>query len=448
MPERLREDFGEHFTWGVATSALQSEGAHDKYGRTPSVWEEFARRPFKISRRDRPEKGIDFFHRYKEDIQLARFLGFDAFRFSISWSRLMGTADGKINPQGVSFYNRVIDECLIQGIEPWITVYHWDLPVVLEKLGGWPHRNILDHFGLYVSACTAHFGDRVKNWIVMNEPMGFTALGYLLGIHAPGRRSLKGFIKAVHHAALCQAAGGRMLKEQVQGSNIGTALSFAVVESVDQSPRNMAAASRLDVVLNRLFLEPLLGMGYPLSDFPLLNRIQDYIVPGDIEALTFNFDFIGVQYYFRYVVRHNPLIPLIKASLMPAHKRGVPMTSMNFESFPDGIYTILKRFAKYPSMPDIYITESGACFKDTLVGDRIHDPLRIEYHQATLRAIKQARDEGANIRGFFAWTLADNFEWSYGYSARFGLVYVDRISLNRMIKDSGYWYQQQLSFRG
>ena len=444
MPDNLRETFGEDFTWGVATSALQTEGAHDKYGRSPSIWDQFARRPFRIRRMDKPDLGIDFFHRYTEDIRLARTLGFDAFRFSISWSRLMPGGEAKIDPRAVHFYNRVIDECLKQGIEPWATVYHWDLPSGLEDKGGWPDRGILKAFERYVTVCGTNFGDRVRNWIVLNEPMGFTALGYLFGIHAPGRRTLTGFFKAVHHAAICQAMGGRILRTLVPGSNLGTALSFALVEPADQSPRNVAAGLRLDTVLNRLFLEPLMGMGYPVSDFPALGLLEKHILPGDAEMLPFRFDFIGVQYYFRYIVRHNSLVPLIKASFVSPKRRGVPLTSLNFESYPEGIYDVLRKVSGYHGIPDIIITESGASFEDEFNEGRIADKQRIDYHSATLRAVKRARDDGARIRGFFAWTLADNFEWSFGYSARFGLVYVDRSNMNRIIKDSGHWYRIQL----
>jgi beta-glucosidase len=445
MQETLRDIFGEHFTWGVATSALQTEGAHQNFGKGLSVWDRFARRPFRIRVGDMPDHGIGFFYRYREDIRLAKFLGFDAFRFSISWPRLLPDGKGRINPHGVLFYNKVIDECLKNGLEPWATVYHWDLPLAVEKRGGWPERSILDEFGNYVKLCATQYGDRVKNWIVLNEPMGFTSLGYLLGIHAPGRRSMNGFFRSVHHAALAQSSGGRILRDHVPGARIGTALSFALVEPADDAPKNKAAAGRLDAILNRLFLEPLLGQGYPTRDFRLFERLEKSMFPGDESALSFSFDFIGVQYYFRYIVRHNPFVPLIKASLVSASKRGVPLTSLKFESYPEGLYEVLKKLSRNPSMPEIFITESGASFKDELIAGRINDLERIAYHKATLESVRRAIDEGVRIKGFFAWTLADNFEWSFGYSARFGLIYVDRLNLNRIIKDSGHWYRHQLA---
>jgi len=400
--EELRAaDFGNDFTWGVATAAYQTEGAYDLDGRRMSVWDTFSHTDGNVKNNQTGDTACDFYHLYPGDISIIRDLDFNAFRFSLSWSRIVPNGKTGVNQKGIDFYHRVIDTCLEKGIVPWITLYHWDLPQDLEDQGGWRNRDVVKRFSDYVSVCANAYGDKVKHWMVLNEPFAFTALGYMLGMHAPGRYGLKNFLPAVHHAVV----------------------------------------KRYDAFLNRLFIEPSLGMGYPVADLPFLHRIGKYILTNDESLMKFNFDFTGVQNYTRTVVQSNLIIPyLLGSPVSPKRRKVGQITEMGWEVYPEGIYRALKYLAKYP-VRDIYVTENGAAFKDVLIEGRIHDIDRIEFYKAYLQQVLKAKREGVNVKGYFAWSLLDNFEWAEGYRPRFGLVYVDFASQKRYIKDSGLWFK-------
>ena len=427
-------------------AAAQNEGAWNIDGKGPSIWDTFARRQGRIKGGGKPIIACDFYHRYKDDILLARALGFSVFRFSISWARILPEGIGRVNKEGIAFYHRVIDECLKLGMIPYVTLYHWDLPLALEKEGGWASHLMLKWFTRYATLCAEEYGDKVKDWIVLNEPFGFTSLGYMLGRHAPGRMGLTNFLPAIHHAALAQAEGGRILRQKVPNAHIGTTFSCSEVIPYTDSPEDIQAAKRLDILMNRLFIEPALGRGYPREDFRFLERLELHNKSWKYtERMHFNFDFIGIQNYFPIVVRHNALIPIVQASEVKAASRKVPHTAMGWEINPDSFYRIIKRFWLYGGVKEIIVSESGASFKDELVDGAINDQQRIEYHQQYLLALLKAKKEGVNIKGYFAWTLTDNFEWSEGYKARFGLIHVDFDTQLRTIKDSGYWFRDWLS---
>ncbi|HZE83519.1 MAG TPA: family 1 glycosylhydrolase, partial [Puia sp.] len=287
---------------------------------------------------------------------------------------------------------------------------------------------------------------KVKNWIVLNEPFGFTSLGYMLGKHAPGRVGLTSFLSAIHHAALAQADGGRILRQLVPGARIGTTFSCSEVLPHTDSPEDREAAKRVDVLMNRLFIEPALGRGYPREEFRFLEKLELHNKSWKYtERMAFNFDFIGIQNYFPVVVRHNSLIPILNASEVKAPARKVPHTAMGWEINPDSFYRVLRRFWLYGGVKEIIVTESGACFKDELKDGAVHDAQRIDYYREYLSGLLRAKKEGVNIKGFFAWTLTDNFEWSEGYQARFGLIHVDFKTQLRTIKDSGYWFRDWLN---
>lgn len=440
-----KELFGSEFKWGVAISATQNEGASGTDGKSPSIWDTFSTRRNKIKDHSTPSITTDFYHRYREDIDIIANLNFTNFRFSLAWPRILPNGTGNINQKGLDYYHRVIDYCLEKQIEPWITLYHWDLPQILEDKGGWTNRDVINWFSEYAEKCSLAFGDKVKNWLVMNEPMGFTSLGYFTGMHAPGKRGLRNFLKAVHHAALSQSAGGRILRENIHGSNIGNGFSCSVVEPADRQSKNIQAAIRTDTLMNRLFLEPLLGMGYPVKDLPVLKKMDKYIRPGDIDNLSFDFDFIGIQYYYRIVARHSYWMPWIHAVQVPAKKRNVPVSQLNLEIYPEGIYTMLHYFNNYPQIKKLLVTESGVCYEDHVTDNKIQDTERITYFRTTLDHILQAKKEGVPVEGFFAWTLTDNFEWSEGYRPRFGLVYTDHLTQQRIIKGSGNWFKDLLA---
>lgn len=444
-----REQFGDNFQWGVSTAAFQVEGGGEADGKGPSIWDTFTAKKGKIRNGDHAQQACDFYVDFKRDIDLVKVLNIPNFRFSISWSRLMPNGVLPVNPRGIDFYNRVIDYCLEQGIEPWITLYHWDLPQALEGRGGWTNRGVVDWFTDYTRLCARSFGDRVKQWMVMNEPVVFTGAGYFLGVHAPGRRGLKHFLPAVHHAALCMAEGGRVLRSLVPDAQIGTTFSCSPIEPASQSPRDIAASLRADALMNRLFIEPLLGMGYPEQALPVLRKLRSYFEEGDEERLVFDFDFIGLQNYTREVVAHSWLTPYLNAKIVSARKRKTALTAMDWEVYPPSIYKAIKQFDRYPQIRKIYITENGAAFPDERLEDengetRVNDEARRSYLQRYLEQVLKARKEGMKVDGYFVWTLTDNFEWAEGYRPRFGLVYVDFLTQQRTIKLSGHWFARFL----
>jgi beta-glucosidase len=439
--------FGNNFHWGVAMAAAQNEGAYKEGGKGLSVWDVFARRRGKIKNGDLPFVSANFYHYYYEDLLMAKDMGFTAFRFSISWSRILPDGTGRVNKQGLQFYHRLIDACLALNMVPFVTIYHWDHPYVLEQEGGWTSPLMLKWFSRYTKICAEHFGDKVKNWIVLNEPLSFTALGYMLGIHAPGKKGLSNFIPAIHNAALAQAEGGRILRSMVAQANIGTSFSCSEVLPYTTSADDKAAAHRLDILMNRLFIEPALGMGFPYEEqFPFLQKLHLQTKAWRYtEKMKFDFDFIGLQHYFPVVVKYNPLIPVIQASEVKAPARNVPYTAMKWEVNPESFYRIVKRFGAYENIKAIIITENGAAYIDKMEKGAIKDGERIAYFKSYLNALLKAKKEGLNIKGYFVWTLTDNFEWSEGYTPKFGLIQVNFKTQQRLMKESGYWWQHFLT---
>ncbi|MDO9374409.1 MAG: GH1 family beta-glucosidase [Ferruginibacter sp.] len=433
--------FGDDFNWGVSTAAYQIEGAWDMDGKGKSIWDVFSNTPGKIAHNQHGNQACDFYHRYAHDITLMSQLNIPNYRFSLSWSRIIPNGSGQVNSEGIDFYNRVIDFCLEQNIEPWITLYHWDLPHALELKGGWTNREIIYWFEEYVKVCIRHFGDRVKRWMILNEPMVFTGAGYFLGIHAPGKKGLSSFLAAAHHAAMCQAAGGRIVRSLLPGAIIGTTFSCSQVMPCNHSWRNLAAATRVDALLNRMFVEPLAGLGYPVKDLRMLQRLEPFIRDGDEAKLAFDMDFIGVQNYTREVVAASLIRPLIWAKIIHPEKRQVPTTEMHWEVYPRCIYEVLKKFDAY-KFPSLVVTENGAAFPDVVYNGRVSDPQRQDYLQQHISQVLRARREGIPVNGYFVWSFTDNFEWAEGYRPRFGLVHVDFKTQKRIIKDSGFWYGQ------
>jgi len=440
-----KADFGSGFKWGVATAAYQIEGAWNEDGKGPSIWDTFSQNPKNIKTKENGNIACDFYHRYESDISLIKQLNMDVFRFSLSWSRILPDGTGKVNPKGVEFYHKVIDRCLEAGVEPWITCYHWDLPQALQDKGGWTSRESLKWFSEYVDLISKKYGDRVKNWMVLNEPMAFVGLGYILGMHPPGYRSIKKFNAAAHHVTLCQAEGGRIIRANVPNAQVGTTYSCLPVEPKNEKAKHEKAARKLDALMNRLFIEPALGLGYPVDDLSLIRGIEKHIQPGDDELMKFQFDYIGLQNYTRLVARHSLWPPVVWANEVKPAKRGVTETTeMGWEVYPEGIYKILKQFAAYEGVKKIIVTENGCAFPDTVVNESVHDTKRVQFFKDYLQNVLKAKREGVNLQGYFVWTLMDNFEWAEGYKPRFGLVYVDYPTQKRIIKDSGLWWREFL----
>ncbi len=439
-----KEDFGDSFVWGVSTAAYQIEGGHDADGKGPSVWDEFVKLKGKIQDGTNADVSCNHYEHMVDDIGIIHRLNVSHYRFSLSWSRIFPTGIGEVNQAGVDFYNRLIDECLAKNITPWVTLYHWDLPQALEDQGGWISREVLNWFEEYVTLCVKTFGDRVKNWMILNEPMVFTGAGYFLGYHAPGKKGLNNFVPAMHHTTLCQSLGGRIVKDLLPEAKIGTTFSCSHIEPRSQEDKDVAAAQRFDALLNRLYIEPALGLGYPVADLPIANRVEKYLRADDERNLPFDFDFIGVQNYTQEIVRHAWFVPYLQGQIVEAGKRNVPTTEMGWEVSPKSIYHMLKKYSEYEGIRELIVTENGAAFPDKLVDNKIKDVERTKFLQAYIREVLRAKKEGVNVYGYFIWTLMDNFEWAEGYQSRFGIVHTDFETQKRTIKDSGYWYSRFL----
>jgi beta-glucosidase len=440
-----KEDFGKKFHWGVATSAYQTEGAHNKDGKRDSIWDVFTNTKGNIHENHHGNHASDFYNRYRLDLAIMKAMHIKNFRMSLAWSRIIPHGDGKINKKGIEFYDRLIDHALALGIQPWVTLYHWDLPYELEKRGGWTNRETLYRFENYTEVCAKAFGDRIEHWMVLNEPMVFTGAGYFLGEHAPGRKGLKNFLPAMHHAALAQAAGGRILRDICPKSDIGSTFSCSLIEPHRPIEKDIEAAKRVDALLNRLFIEPALGLGYPVKEVKILSRVEEYLFPNDEALLPFKFDFIGVQNYTREIVEYSFLTPYLHAKILPANTRGVPTTVMNWEVHDDCLYQMLKKFSAYSKVKKIIVTENGAAFHDVkTAAGYVHDIQRINYLKTHISKVLQAKNEGVKVTGYFIWTFTDNFEWAEGFKPKFGLVHIDFETQERTVKDSGYWYRDFL----
>lgn len=444
MTDLAREDFGENFTWGVAHASYQVEGAWDSDGKGRSIWDTFAHRPNKIRDGSNADVACDYYHRYDSDTELVRELGFNAQRFSVSWPRVLPEGTGRINQAGLDFYSRVVDANLERGIDPWVTLYHWDLPQVLADKGGWTNRDIVGWFEEYVGVVADALGDRVKNWMIFNEPCSFVLGGYLAGMHAPGHRSLRKTLAAAHHVNLCQAVGAEALRARVADANVGTTHIITPTRVAADTPRHHRGAASIDAFANRIFLEPNFGLGYPVDATPWMKGIERYIKPGDDEALKVDFDFIGVQYYCRILVKPVPIPGLWGVPWLSKDHRQFEISGMGQEIQPDGLHESLARVHAYGKVPRLVVTENGVTVPDKLIDGRVHDPRRISFYRDHLAEVARAQRDGIPVDGYFCWSLMDNFEWAEGYTARFGLAYVDFATQERTIKDSGYWFQQFL----
>jgi len=440
-----RKDFGDDFIFGAAAASYQIEGAWNEDGKGESIWDRFSHTPGKIKDKSTGDVACNHYHLYETDLDLMKEMNLPLYRFSLSWPRIFPAGDNTKNQKGIDFYHRLIDGCLSRGIEPAMTLYHWDLPQTLEDKGGWTSRETLNRFCDYVDFATREYGAKIKKIMVLNEPFAFTTLGYMLGEHAPGRRGPKNYIPAVHHVALAQAEGGRIAKTNCAKSEIGTTFSCSHIEPANSFSRQ--AAERYDYLVNRIFLELALGMGYNTKLIPLIQKTEAYMKDGDDNRLKFDFDFIGVQNYSREIIRWWPFFPYVWGQMIPAEKRCPITTEMGWEVYPEGIYHLLKKFSAYDGVKKIYVTENGAAFKDTVENDRVHDNKRTQFIQDYLAQVLRAKNEGVNVKGYMVWSFTDNFEWAEGYRPRFGLVHVDYESQKRTVKDSGLWFRDFLAGR-
>ena len=441
--------FPEDFIWGCASSAYQVEGAWNEAGKGPSIWDTFVHTPGRIARGETGDVSVDHYHRYKEDIALMKELGLDAYRFSTSWSRILPAGSGTINQAGLDFYDRLVDELLKNKIEPYVCLYHFDLPQALQDKGGWPVRETAYAFAEYAHIMTEHLSDRVKVWMTHNEPWVSAMAGYFAGEHAPGAKDPLAGFKAMHHIFLSHGLAAEAMRASArQPIKVGITLNLNPVHPATESKKDQAAAKRMDTTLNRLQLDPFLKGTSPLQEFAIGKLLTKSIIkPGDYEKMR-SLDLLGVNYYTRTVAKYDRKSPVVAA--VQVQPEGNEYSGM-WEIYPEGIFELLTRIWKdYYSplqsieaakLPEIMVTENGVPVPDGLDFDgRVRDERRIRYLRNHLAQVKRAIHAGVPVKGYFHWSLMDNFEWALGYSPRFGLIYVDYTTLQRTIKDSGRWF--------
>ncbi|GAA1146903.1 GH1 family beta-glucosidase [Nesterenkonia lutea] len=454
----------EGFIWGSATAAAQVEGASHEDGKEDSVWDAFARVPGAIARGETLRDAVRHYHRMPEDVAIMKELGLGSYRFSTSWSRVR-PGDRGPNTQGLDFYSRLVDELLEAGILPWLTLYHWDLPQALEERGGWANRDTAHRFVEYAEDVYSVLGDRVEHWTTFNEPFCSSLLGYAAGVHAPGRQEPRAAVAAVHHQHLAHGLATQALRSRgAQQLGITLNLSNAIPRD-PTDPVDLDAARRFDSLQNRIFLDPILRGSYPEDSLTDLDQfgVRDIIRPGDLDVISAPIDFLGVNHYHDDLISGYPdheggdghsggaARPTsscwIGSEDISFPSRGLPRTGMNWEVNPDGLRKLLVRLGEeYSTLPPLFVTENGAAFDDIVSDDgAVHDAERTQYILDHIAAVGAAIDQGADVRGYFVWSLLDNFEWSWGYGKRFGIVRVDYESFERTVKDSGLAYAKLIS---
>lgn len=478
MTATTARSFPPNFLFGAATAAYQIEGAAHEDGRRDSIWDAFSRVPGAVINADNGDVACDHYHRYADDVALMKTMGLQTYRFSTSWSRVRPDG-GAVNPKGVDFYKRLVDELLGAGILPWLTLYHWDLPQALQEKGGWANRDTADLFTEYALDMHDALGDRVNVWTTLNEPWCSSFLSYTAGVHAPGHYSMSEGMLAAHHLLLGHGQAVRELRARDASLNLGLTLNLTVADPVDaEDAADLDAARRIDGQFNRWFLDPVFRGQYPVdivedfkaTDAAAVEAWQAAVRPGDLEAISTPIDTLGVNYYHgEFVGGHPPVVaptggdaPTDRpgASPFPSHddiywhERGLPRTPMHWEVQPEGLTRLLKRVSDEYAQPGgtvLYVTENGAAYDDERVEEggevRVHDADRSEFVRSHLNAILDAVEAGVDVRGYFYWSLLDNFEWAWGYEKRFGIVRVDYDTQLRSVKDSGLEYSRIIAAR-
>ncbi|MFF1449334.1 GH1 family beta-glucosidase [Streptomyces sp. NPDC058274] len=462
MPEpETPVTFPPGFLWGAATSAYQIEGAVREDGRTPSIWDTFSHTPGRTAGGEHGDTAVDHYHRYRDDVALMAELGLGAYRFSVSWPRVQPTGRGPAVQRGLDFYRRLVDELLAHGIKPAVTLYHWDLPQELEDAGGWPVRDTAQRFAEYAGIVGAALGDRVEQWITLNEPWCSAFLGYGSGVHAPGRTDAAASLRAAHHLNLAHGLGTSALRAAMPARNtVAVSLNSSVVRTVSQSPADLAAARRIDDLANGIFHGPMLRGAYPKQLFADTSSVTDWscVLDGDLRLIKQPIDALGLNYYTPALVSAGDASgggsradghgasehsPWPGAEDVTFHQTPGERTEMGWTIDPTGLHELIMRYTREaPGLP-LHITENGAAYDDKPDPEgRVHDPERIAYLHGHLSAVHRAIGDGADVRGYYLWSLMDNFEWAYGYGKRFGAVYVDYATLARTPKSSAHWYGQ------
>jgi len=458
--------FPREFLWGTATAAYQIEGAAAEDGRGVSIWDTFSHTPGKTLNGDTGDVACDHYHRWREDLDHVTQLDVNAYRLSISWPRVQPGGKGPLNRAGVDFYRRLLDGLLARDVKPVVTLYHWDLPQELEDAGGWPSRDTALRFADYAEHMARELGDRVHMWTTLNEPWCSAYLGYASGVHAPGRTEPAAALAAVHHLNLGHGLAARAIKSALPDAHISLTLNLHVARPVDsQSVADQEAARKIDAIANRAFLGPVLDGAYSDDLLADTAHVTDwaFVQDGDTATARAPLDVLGVNYYSTQLVQyvapgsggsqddgHAPSVgsPWVGADDVAFVRPAAPYTAMGWNIDPSGLTELLNRLGRdYPGLP-LMVTENGAAFADELGSDgTVHDPQRVDYLHRHVAAVSDALDAGVDVRGYFAWSLLDNFEWSYGYDRRFGLIYLDYPTQKRIWKDSAYWYRDLIARR-
>jgi beta-glucosidase len=433
--------FPADFVWGTATACYQIEGAWDADGKGESIWDRFSHTPGRIANGDTGDIACDHYHRWREDIALMKEMGLRAYRFSIAWPRVVPEGRGGENPTGLDFYSRLVDDLLEAGIEPFATLYHWDLPQALQDEGGWPTRATAQAFADYADLASRRLGDRVKHWMTLNEPWVTAMVGHHEGRHAPGHTNLEEALAAGHHLLLAHGRAVPLIRRNAPDAQVGIVLNVNGKTPASPSSADRAAAWLQDGIVNRWFLDPVAARGYPLDIVQHYGSPMAFVQPNDLETISIPLDFVGINYYFRDVVR-SKTIPEVENHPQTVLPNPNP-TEMGWEVHPEGFYDMLCRLHFDYHFPQLYITENGAAYPDQLGPEgTVDDPLRIAYLKGHLASVARAIAAGVPLRGYFVWSLLDNFEWAHGYSKRFGLIYVDYATQQRIHKASAHWYRR------
>ena len=441
--------FPEGFLWGVATSAQQIEGAQNEDGRGESVWDRFAAKPGAIEDGSNPSRACDHYHRWPEDVGLMKWLGVGAYRFSIAWPRVFPDGDGSPNQAGLDFYDRLVDALLAGGIQPFVTLNHWDMPQALMAEGGWATRDSVAAFVRYAAAVTGRLGDRVRSWATHNEPWCVATLGYEEACHAPGLRRPDDALRAAHHLLLSHGRAVGVIRENSPGAEVGIVLNLCPAHPATESDEDRDAARQFDGLFNRWYLDPLFRGEYPadaIADRVRMGHLQSNALPfvraGDMASIRAPMDFLGVNYYSRAVMKADPHGKAVGVDSAPKEE----LTEMGWEVYPPGLTEILVRVHSDYGPRSTYVTESGVAFPDVAdENGRVSDPRRVEFLRSHMIAARRAIEAGVPLRGYFVWSLMDNFEWQHGYTKRFGLFRVDYDTCRRTPKESASWYRGTVS---
>ncbi len=441
--------FPEDFTWGSATASYQIEGAYNEDGKGESIWDRFSHIPGKILNGDTGDIACDHYHLYQEDVALMKEIGLDSYRFSIAWSRVLPDGKGKVNEKGMDFYKRLIDELLQAEINPAVTLYHWDLPQELQERGGWANRDTAKYFAEYAQLIFAELGDKVTRWITHNEPWVAAMAGYATEEHAPGISDYQTAIQASHHLLLSHGLAVDRFREMGLNSQIGITLNLTPAYPWTDNQADIKAAERFDGYVNRWFLDPIFKGSYPED---MVELYQDKVGgfqknESDLEIIGNKIDFLGINYYTRAVVKADGKNNIF--GYKEVKPKGKEYTAMNWEVYSEGLYQLLTRVHKeYTSIP-LYITENGAALNDKIDDDcKVHDNIRIDYLRDHFKTAHRLIKEGVPLKGYYVWSLMDNFEWALGYSKRFGLIYIDYETQQRILKDSSLWYREVIERNG